>query len=447
MLSATGPTRTLSCLWQPWRQEIGFRKPAEARKVPTHSAGSPASLVALLLLPAVIHQRRLGKRQAAVRRKAQSGAVSERPLLDKLLTSSVKTIEALELSRVKAQSEAPSAENGYWSGEPREWANDDSLTQRISSISQGGPLAEMKQFIAERLAGDYDREAVSALIDDKIKSNKLMMFSFSTCPFCLRAKDILRERHGVDFEVYECDLEPEGNAVRAELGKRTGRTSMPSTWLGPDVYIGGCNDGGLGGVAKLEDRGELRDLLQDRGLLEDTPWWQRLLGQPSTLEISRCKNALEQLCASAPKNGVGVSEELKVEVDEAAAALAPFCGAQPARVPLSGVWDLVYCTAPGGSSGKVGPVVGDVTQTFVDERRFVNAVELFGAVKVALEAEREVVDDTRIRVTFKATAFSIFGQELFRRPTSGSGVWVQRYVDDNLRVMDTPSLFVLRKRA
>ena len=33
------------------------------------------------------------------------------------------------------------------------------------------------------------------------------MFSFSTCPFCLRAKQILEEDYGEQIEVYECDLE------------------------------------------------------------------------------------------------------------------------------------------------------------------------------------------------------------------------------------------------
>ena len=41
-------------------------------------------------------------------------------------------------------------------------------------------------------------------------------------------------------------MDKDGYAVRAELGRRTGRTSMPSTWLGPETLLGGCNDGGLG---------------------------------------------------------------------------------------------------------------------------------------------------------------------------------------------------------
>lgn len=43
----------------------------------------------------------------------------------------------------------------------------------------------------------------------------------------------------------------DGYAVRAELGRRTGRTSMPSTWLGADTLLGGCNDGGLGATLIL----------------------------------------------------------------------------------------------------------------------------------------------------------------------------------------------------
>jgi len=373
----------------------------------------------------------------------------ERPLLDNLVTSGVKALEAAELGRVSAASETPSELNGGWSGEPRSWAEEDSLTQRISTLSQVGPVAQAKQFIADTLAGEYDKEAVRELIGSKIKSNKVMMFSFSTCPFCLRAKQILREDYGEDIEVYECDLEPEGYAVRAELGRLTGRTSMPSTWLGPDVLLGGCNDGGLGGVAALDREGRLAPLLAERSGPADplaaAIRWLSGVGQQDPQELVRLKRGLLAACAEAPKNGVGASDAVVEEVEIAATALQSRRPAQAARIPLQGAWDLVYCTAPGSSSGKVGPFVGDVTQTFVDDLRFVNAVEL-GPLRVALEAERKIVDDDKIQVTFREMAFSLFGQELFRKPLKGQGVWEQRYVDENLRVMNTPSLFVLRKR-
>lgn len=439
--------------------------PASSSKPNNVDAGGRArdtNLAAALSFTAVAvatraHGRHSRRRNlgAASRRSADRNsdataktATMERPLVDQMVVAGVKAVESAEMARVKASSENPSEENGGWSGEPREWADKDALTQKISIISQTGPIAQAKQFIADTLAGDYDSVAIGSLIDTKIESNKLMMFSFSTCPFCLKAKQLLTETYGVDIEVYECDLEADGYAVRAELGRRTGRTSMPSTWLGSDVLLGGCNDGGMGGVVTLHSDGKLNDLLVQRGAVEGPPWWASLFGGFGGADpqaISQLKSSLYDLCAEAPKNGVDVSDELKASIEAAASELEPVCQEQPARMPLKGVWDLVYCTAPGGSNGKVGPFVGNVTQTFVDEKRFINAVELFGTLKVCLHAEREIIDDKSFKVTFKEMSFELLGNELVRKDIKGQGVWKQRFVDAELRVMNTPSLFVLRK--
>mmetsp|Transcript_36863 Transcript_36863/g.85012 ORF Transcript_36863/g.85012 Transcript_36863/m.85012 type:complete len:471 (-) Transcript_36863:211-1623(-) len=376
---------------------------------------------------------------------SSSGPVSERPVLDQLVTSGVKKLEELELGRVKVMSEEPSAENEGWAGEPREWADRNSMTQLVSGISQVGPLAAFKQFVADRLAGDYDKEAIADLINSKIDSNKVMMFSFSTCPFCLRAKTLLQEKYGVEVEAYECDLEPDGNAVRAELGRMTGRTSMPSTWLGPEVQLGGCNDGGLGGVATLDEGGQLRKLLEDRGVLEQA-WWQAVFPADDG-ERYQVKEVLERECSKAPKNGVDASKDVRDSVETAVAHLEQYCPYKPATLPITGSWELLYCAAPGSSNGRVGPFIGDVTQIVRNDKDFVNVVELFGGVvRIALSAERAVLDDNTFNVTFKELSVNIFGQELMRRPLQGEGQWKQRYVDETLRVMNTPSIFVLKRR-
>lgn len=67
------------------------------------------------------------------------------------------------------------------------------------------------------------------------------MFSFSTCPFCDKAKAALEEA-SVPFDCIEVDQVEDGLAMRAILGDMTSRTSMPSIWIGGE-YIGGCNDG------------------------------------------------------------------------------------------------------------------------------------------------------------------------------------------------------------
>ena len=45
-----------------------------------------------------------------------------------------------------------------------------------------------------------------------------------------------------------------------------GRTSVPAIWIGGD-FIGGCNDGPKGGIAKLDESGDLQTMLQEVGAL------------------------------------------------------------------------------------------------------------------------------------------------------------------------------------
>jgi glutaredoxin 3 len=180
----------------------------------------------------------------------------KRPILDQLATFLFR----LENSRVEKSSVVD--ENGR-SGEPMEWSESDSLANRLSTVMAGNSLGyRFKQFVADIVAGDnYDVEAVNARIDNLVSDHPVVMFSFSTCPFCRRAKDFLDEK-GVKYEVLELD-ELEGNAgneIRANLGRKTGRTSVPSIFIGGN-YIGGCNDGP--GLLPLDKSGELDVLLQE----------------------------------------------------------------------------------------------------------------------------------------------------------------------------------------
>ncbi len=61
-----------------------------------------------------------------------------------------------------------------------------------------GLLARLKQWIAESIAGQYDRVAINDRIDSTLAASPVVMFSFTTCPFCLKAKSLLREELGVD---------------------------------------------------------------------------------------------------------------------------------------------------------------------------------------------------------------------------------------------------------
>ena len=129
-------------------------------------------------------------------------------------------------------------------------------------------------------------------------------------------------------------------------------------------------------------------------------------------------------------------------------------------IPLVGVHDLIYSAAPGGSSGKIGPYFyGKVTQTFVNETTFKNAVD-FGPFNIALTATRHVKDNTSFIVKFQSTTISLFGIPLIEKSIRGTGgVWKLIYTgivhDENivmndgnkkqilLRIMETPSLFII----
>ena len=145
-------------------------------------------------------------------------------------------------------------------GEPMEWSESDSFANKFSELMAGNDIGYgFKQAVADLIAGDFDETSVTNEIDSFVVENTIAMFSFSTCPFCRRAKDFLDEK-GVQYSVMELDeLDGnKGNEIRSVLGKKTKRTSVPSIFIA-GKYIGGCNDGP--GLLPLAASGELDELL------------------------------------------------------------------------------------------------------------------------------------------------------------------------------------------
>jgi glutaredoxin 3 len=78
------------------------------------------------------------------------------------------------------------------------------------------------------------------------------MYSTDWCPYCRRAKALLKSR-GVDsFEDIDLDREP---GRRAEMIQQTGRYTVPQIFIG-GVHVGGCDD-----LVALDRRGALAPLL------------------------------------------------------------------------------------------------------------------------------------------------------------------------------------------
>ncbi len=78
------------------------------------------------------------------------------------------------------------------------------------------------------------------------------MYSTSSCPFCHRAKALLRQRGVESIDEVRIDEEP---GARAAMIQRTRRYTVPQIFIG-DTHVGGCDD-----LVDLDRAGGLEPLL------------------------------------------------------------------------------------------------------------------------------------------------------------------------------------------
>ena len=80
----------------------------------------------------------------------------------------------------------------------------------------------------------------------------VVMYSTAVCPYCIRAKQILKAR-GVDqIDEIRVDMLPDERQKMMDL---TGRRTVPQIYIG-DTHVGGCDD-----LIALDGAGKLRPLL------------------------------------------------------------------------------------------------------------------------------------------------------------------------------------------
>ena len=82
--------------------------------------------------------------------------------------------------------------------------------------------------------------------------NPVRMFTTQVCPYCIRAKQLLKQR-GVDaIDEIRVDLNP---SQRDEMIAKTGRRTVPQIFIG-ETWVGGCDD-----LIALDQKGGLIPLL------------------------------------------------------------------------------------------------------------------------------------------------------------------------------------------
>ena len=96
-------------------------------------------------------------------------------------------------------------------------------------------------------------ELLEAAVEVKsMASSNVEIYTWSSCPFCIRAKALL-DRKGVEYTEYCIDGD---EAARADMAERSnGKRSLPQVFIN-DQHIGGCDD-----LHSLDRQGQLDSLL------------------------------------------------------------------------------------------------------------------------------------------------------------------------------------------
>jgi glutaredoxin 3 len=78
------------------------------------------------------------------------------------------------------------------------------------------------------------------------------MYTTAVCPFCIRAKQILKSKGVAAIEEIRIDTDP---VARDHMMQSTGRRTVPQIYIG-STHVGGCDD-----LMALDQAGGLMPLL------------------------------------------------------------------------------------------------------------------------------------------------------------------------------------------
>jgi glutaredoxin 3 len=84
--------------------------------------------------------------------------------------------------------------------------------------------------------------------------SKVVIYTSSSCPYCLRAKALL-QRKNASFE--EINIENDQQLREKMIQQAGGRKTVPQIFIN-NIHIGGCDD-----LYALEQEGRLQELLDD----------------------------------------------------------------------------------------------------------------------------------------------------------------------------------------
>jgi glutaredoxin 3 len=88
-------------------------------------------------------------------------------------------------------------------------------------------------------------------------SASVLMYTTAVCPYCIRAKQLLKSRGVNEIEEVRIDLDPQR---RDEMMQKTQRRTVPQIFIG-ETHVGGCDD-----LITIDRAGKLMPLLEGEGV-------------------------------------------------------------------------------------------------------------------------------------------------------------------------------------
>lgn len=115
------------------------------------------------------------------------------------------------------------------------------VRQPVYKLTSGGARFSFmfKKFKCWKMA-PISPQQLESNIKNLIQSNKVMIFSKTTCPFCIRVKNLFNS-FPVEYNSLELDKVDNGKELQRVLSTITGRSTVPQVFVNQS-FVGGCDD-------------------------------------------------------------------------------------------------------------------------------------------------------------------------------------------------------------
>ncbi|KAI8372336.1 glutaredoxin [Choanephora cucurbitarum] len=102
-------------------------------------------------------------------------------------------------------------------------------------------------------------QGIRDVVKRAIADNKVMVFSKSYCPFCIRAKDLLDDMD-VNYKAIELNDHQDGEAIQQALAELTKQTTVPN------IFINQRHVGGSDALKAAYQSGQLTEWLKEANI-------------------------------------------------------------------------------------------------------------------------------------------------------------------------------------